>query len=529
MKLLGGARTFAFMKTSIALVGMLLLTGCLDPVRDTKLGTYDAGVGGGAGGGTAGGAGGGAGGGYNGMCDTCNGNADCGSGQQCGPLTGVNCLTCPCFGICQATQDGGAGGGAAGGGAGGGTGGAGGGANGQCDTCKGNLDCGAGQKCGTGGITCITCPCFDVCQPVGADGGVVGFIAAPAPLTEAQCQWASRNSDCANDAGTCLTLYQPTQAPIEVLTDAQLGVENYHFTPFADEDWVFFTTYRSIFDPPGVSRFQAIPALGGTLHDVLVLQQPTQRFNMVSGVARVPYGTWFVAEVSENTLTNRTLYLASFGTTWNATVAKTNVPPLTTNAVALGSDYFVGHADGVWGYYAAGAGRIAQMTGVTSVAATNAEVVFSACTATSCSVYRHDRQSQLTTPVHGPVVDKIGSVAILGGNIWALGAQTLTRIPLAPGAAEVVYRGTSFPQHAGTLHNGHLKVINGKLSFGSICEFDADAPGYGTIELDPVAKTARWVNLISGFPYLPSVVPFYGSNYNATTITGRGFYEWRVR
>lgn len=132
MKLLEAPRTSGFMKSLLLSVTVFLLAGCLSPVRDTDLDPKDGGPGGGsagAGGGAAGGAGG-------------------------GSATGGG------IGGGSAGGSGGAGGGTAGG-----TGGAGGGSPKSCDTCKGNADCNTLEQCGTGGVSCLTCPCIDVCVP----------------------------------------------------------------------------------------------------------------------------------------------------------------------------------------------------------------------------------------------------------------------------------------------------------------------------------------------------------------------------
>ena len=465
------ACTLGFMRTALAVVGMVLLAGCFVGVRDTNLGIDGGGVGGGGGGLAAGGGGGGGGG--------------------------------------MAAR--------------------------ACDTCKGDLDCLAGDRCGPGGVACITCPCFDTCQPQ-IDGGVGSNaeVPAPAPLTQAQCQWTLPAQSCANDAGTCLLLYPyglKTKPPLEALTGSQLGLDTFHYNTLWGSDWLFFTTYRSNTLPPAPSRLLALPALGGALAPVLTLQQPTDRFDTIYAPAVTTGRMWFIAEIDTAAGRSVSLYLSN-GTPWSAaTVAALNVPLPTSNGVAVGSDYFVAHADGVYSYYPAGGGRIAQLPGVVKIAVTADEVLSVSCSAIAgvgCSLHRTDRKTFVTQQLLGGVQDRVGSIAMLGAQVYVLGTLGLIRVPLAGGASEVVFKGSPFPQHTGTLDPLSLSAHNGKLTFGSICHPDADAPGYGTIELDPAARTARWLNLEPEFPLVEGVKPFRGARTDPL-ITSRGLYSWIVR
>lgn len=367
----------------------------------------------------------------------------------------------------------------------------------------------------------------------GADGGTgggsqaVGLISSPGAITQAQCRGPRFAADCASDAGTCLVLFRPNLPPLEVLSQAQLGTLSSPLTAHANDDWYLFTTGPTVAGDR--ARLVAVPSLGGPAQDLLVLQRPTDRFESVFSAASSAYGTWFIAEVEANGVRSSTLYLArNLGPTLGLVGVAQFLPPPVTEGVALDADYFVAFADGVWGYDATGGHRLVQASGVNALAASAREVVFSTCEGTRCAVHRFDRWSFVTTPLLPPAENGIGSVAIVGGDAWALGPGTLTRIPLThPDAAEVVFRGGPNPA-PGTLDPRSLKVDVRKVSVGALCSVDPDAREYGTIELDLTTRSARWLNLDPAYPFLPDAV-FFPNAANHPALTRRGLYQWTVR
>ncbi len=108
-----------------------------------------------------------------------------------------------------------------------------------------------------------------------------------------------------------------------------------------------------------------------------------------------------------------------------------------------------------------------------------------------------------------------------------LGVTRLYRVRRAGGAVEVVYRGETFPQYGGTLAADSLKAICDKLYLGSICHYDADAPGYGTVELNLTTRQARWLNLDAAWPYVPFVAPYRGASAQRLWSAPTGVYVVR--
>jgi hypothetical protein len=240
------------------------------------------------------------------------------------------------------------------------------------------------------------------------------------------------------------------------------------------------------------------------------------------------YGFWFIVEDVDGAQVTRSLRLVTNGSGVATYTNSIDARP-TSNGVALGTDYFVALEDGLHSYYPAGGSRVAEVTSVTGqpeqilgIASDSVfEVFFLQCISPyangRCSLWKYEaplntnpRTTMLVQelPSIGSGVSSSLSIRVLGDWVYVLGVQYLLRVPRAGGAPEVVYRGEEFPQYGGTLKAGSLEAIDGKLYFGSVCHFDADLPGYGTIELDPTSLTARWLDLDPRWPLVPHITGF---------------------
>ena len=163
------------------------------------------------------------------------------------------------------------------------------------------------------------------------------------------------------------------------------------------------------------------------------------------------------------------------------------------------------------------------------MAASQTSVFFTRCAnewAGPCTLHRYDRIP--ATPTLNdlgtiPNFELAGSMVLWGSELYVLTGRSLLRYPAQGGAPTVVFTGGPLPQHPGTLMQKSLRRVGNTLRFGSVCHFDADAPGYGTMDLDPIAATARWMNVDPAFPMIEGLAPYM--NYEQMPVTNaHGLY-----
>lgn len=230
-----------------------------------------------------------------------------------------------------------------------------------------------------------------------------------------------------------------------------------------------------------------------------------------TGVASVPnVGTWFVISAGEEVRLH-----FSQGTDFGTVIATLPAIPVAT-PVAEGTTYFTAHEDGLYEYGFDHSARLyatGEATRITQIAANATEVLFMQYRPEPFlnQVWRFDRatrQSAKLFDVPEPVsaFNSLGhSLLWFNGSFYLLTPLYLLKLDLANTRVETVYRGDGFPQWWGTLKSGSLVSRGNKLYFGSICHFDADAPGFATVELDPVARDARWLDSLPTWPAVPYV------------------------
>ncbi|MDP2272569.1 MAG: hypothetical protein Q8N23_11350 [Archangium sp.] len=387
--------------------------------------------------------------------------------------------------------DGGAtGGGATGGGmAGGGNGGGGGAAQ------------GGGQGGGGGGSVVVN-----------PDAGLVTPLAR---LPEPSCGRVESlgATPCPQDAGICISLLRSGQAEVNVMTEADIpAVSNFGSLPIAPAGNGFLFSVRT------TTESSLYYARAGAAPYVL---QTAPQLEVLAVADSPSYGFWYIAEPTSLTgLHSRDLMLVTGATSGGAAIGVfPNLPEApTSNAVAVGSNYFVAFSDGLHSFYPAGGGVISPLTSVTGeserilhIAANTTDIVYLQCTMSPvrCAVRRFDRATNQTTTLLRDLTRLMGgvmpgaSVAVTGGHAYVLGVLQLLRVPLTGGPAELIYAGEDFPQYTGTLRGNSLEAIDGKVYFGSVCRYDADAPTYGAVEIDPATLTARWLELDPDYPFVP--------------------------
>ena len=340
-----------------------------------------------------------------------------------------------------------------------------------------------------------------------------GLVTALAHLAPARCGVARNlGGPCEGDAGMCITLLRSGLPELSVVTDLEVAPAT--FVPIGPVTGGFLFAQRDGAASQSTLRYSRLPA------PTRVIQAATDL--SVFALADEPsYGLWYIAssQSSPGVTTNDLMLVADITAGGTAVIAAPSLAALpTSNAVAVGSSYFVAFPDGLYSYYAAGGGRLVPLSSVTGehetitrIAADATDIVFLQCTdfPSRCALRRHDRGTGVTTTLVRDLEQLVGSVstgtsvALNAGHAYVLGVLHLLRVPRAGGAVEVVYSGEEFPQYTGTLRGDSLQAIDGKLYFGSVCEFDADAPTYGAVELDPVGLTARWLELDPNYPFVP--------------------------
>jgi hypothetical protein len=366
---------------------------------------------------------------------------------------------------------------------------------------------GGGASTGGGGGTQGTDAGFQIAD--------AGFVARLPALPEARCKMPIPGA-CTNDGG-CIEFLEADGGRRTLLTFGDALPELHGAGPNVIIERGTAT---------GVSIELGKP--DGTTSSLRTSTTPSGIFVMPETVsADTGYGTWFVLEHRETGMPAGRALLLAPGSSGPATFTNPIDARPTSNGVALGSTYFVAQPDGLYSFYPAGGGRVAQLTSVTGLEETIfaiatddvREAFWVQCTnpypGGTCSLWRYEsplnstpRSTMLVQelPTLGGGVGAALSIRVLGNHVYLLGVEYLLRIPRTGGALELVYRGEEFPQYGGTLKSGSLETVDGKLYFGSICHFDADYPYYGTVELDLATSSARWLDLDPRWPIVPHLV-----------------------
>jgi hypothetical protein len=259
---------------------------------------------------------------------------------------------------------------------------------------------------------------------------------------------------------------------------------------------------------PGNPSLWVAPLDGGarTLLWTSGLPGPQPQLELRS-VAASPAGTWLVMYVAGE---GQRLLLAGGapGALGFAATAALNLPSVWA-ASATGAAVLLAHSDGLYRYDATTSAQLEVRQRIQAVVAQGAEVYFTACDTFQnvgpCTLWR--RSGALAAVPLFTVDDLLGSLVVRPEAAYVLGNQALYRVPRAGGPTERLYAGEPFPQYAGTLRQASLRADGDKLYLSQVCHFDADAPEYGTVELDLALGSARWLNRAPGFPFLPWVQP----------------------
>jgi hypothetical protein len=243
------------------------------------------------------------------------------------------------------------------------------------------------------------------------------------------------------------------------------------------------------------------------------------------------YGTWLLTQDEGNGPSPLLLASGAPGALGFAVTAAPDIPATFASA-ADGSALFLAHTDGLYRYEAAFSGRVESRARISAVVAQDSalfatELYFTACDTFQnvgpCTLWR--KSGALAAVPLFTVDDALGSLVVRPEAAYVLGNQALYRVPRAGGPTERLYAGEPFPQYAGTLKQSSLRTDGSKLYLSQVCHFDADAPEYGTVELDLTLLSARWLNRAPGFPFLPGVQPretFTTESFQSVPGTARG-------
>ncbi|MGC4115140.1 MAG: hypothetical protein QM765_11135 [Myxococcales bacterium] len=348
-----------------------------------------------------------------------------------------------------------------------------------------------------------TSPAPDAAAP-GRDSGVIvvaddaGLIPALPPLSESLCRTPPMPSPtCPVDGGCFMLVSQDGLAEVLVslaeLEAAQAWVVH------ATEQRVLFQVRRG--SAAGPERLVSVDVATRARIE-LDSQPPSQNVTYQTAATEPTYGTWLVRGTGAGSRKYDLLLAVGDGA---ATGAMPGIPMPTTRGVAVGTDYFVGHAGVLASYYPAGGGTLQKLASgeeLVDLAAVDGSAVYylvAQKASVTTELRRYDRKA-FTSEVLAQASERLVSLALVGQTVYALGGQGLWEI--APGSSpRWRYRGL-FPQHAGTLDPKSLVAKDGKLYLAQICHFDADAPEYGTVEIDPVLGTARWLEEDPDFPFV---------------------------
>lgn len=378
---------------------------------------------------------------------------------------------------------------------------------------------------GGGGVTEHAVPWGDAGS---ADGGAPwrdgGLVAPLGPLDPAldptlpgPCGRVFPQAPRCASGGSCLVLELPSGTRTEIATPLQVSPATLWHYPVGPMrgGFAFVTT-------DGSSTLWLAGA-GGPPR-ALETTPPSVELH-VKGFDEDDVGAWYIAErrawTPQPMLHSRELMVKLSG--FPLSRAAANLAPPTSNGVAVGTRYYVGLEDGLHRFATPGEGMLVHATGadefIAAVAADTAGAVFLQCRVAQrhrCTLWRTERAAgEVASPVGALELAQTnlhqkGSVALLGGHAYVLGAEGLLRVPRGGGAFEQVYAGAPWAGW-GTLQADSLRALGGRLYFGGVCQFDSDAPTYGSIELDPGALTARWLESDPAFPFVPWLTqPFAG-------------------
>ncbi|MGV3621634.1 MAG: hypothetical protein ACO1OB_12495 [Archangium sp.] len=351
----------------------------------------------------------------------------------------------------------------------------------------------------------------------GGDGGLVvvivdgGFVYPLADLPEENCG-SRQQFTCPGDAGPCITWDTATSQEV-VVTSAQLA--NLHSVAGRAGDELAYLTSL----PDGGNTLWS--AAGGRAPRML-REGDALSVSSISASAS-GYAWWFVGGHGSGPDSygyDISYVLPSGGV--NVAIPSKPASP-TSNGVAWGSSYAVAMLDGLHSFYPAGESLLVQpslfpndtIQGIAVDEATSDLFYVRFDSENGARLWRHDNatgdETLLTDlpSVNGVQLANGGMVALHGGYVYVLSVVGLHRMAMdGSGDLQLVFRGEEFPQYGGTLKSGSLVVHGDKFYFGKVCHYDADAPGYGTVELDVVNLSARWLDLDPAYPLVPHVTGY---------------------
>lgn len=341
------------------------------------------------------------------------------------------------------------------------------------------------------------------------DGGLIEL----ANLPEASCG-NRREFKCANDAGPCVT-WETTSTDEVAVTSAELGAQRRIGGRIADRFmWIAHS---------GVDHSVLWSVSPSTAPEKLETTDTGTLLRSVHAMSAAPFGTtrWYVGNYVDVSANNNRFDVKFVRPSGTVSTSFTSASGPTSNGVAFGSNYAVAFQDGLYLADDNTHTRIVSLAAgelIVDVAVDDARTFIFYVRSDSTNgerLWRHEISTGTQTLMasmprtDGVNSERSGTLTVYGGNVYVLGVLGVFHMPMtSTGTLELMFGGEAFPQYGGMMKARSLVRHGDALYFGKVCHFDADAPGYGTVELNLTQHSARWLDLDVNYPRVPHVAAY---------------------
>ncbi|MBK7862856.1 MAG: hypothetical protein IPJ65_30460 [Archangiaceae bacterium] len=323
----------------------------------------------------------------------------------------------------------------------------------------------------------------------------------------------------------CLVQYQYQQTPQLLLNPVsqQLGY-TLHYLVKVTDTVTLFTTYNSVSMAAGPRRLMAIPASGV---GPVVLDEFSGTAWSTNVVAAAVAGNdvfWIYFEQSSQSSPGVYVLKRKSLVTAGPPIADVVAGPLVLPKLGAPLDldlannvaYYQTDVSGLYRVGLVGPTTATAISGVAAPANLSAwtrvgnQLYVAECDQGHCRVYQLQVSGGMPVPVAWPQAEAFSRIHDLvsdGARLWATDGVSIAETWFDGSHQGLRYVTQTFPQWGGHLRPHTLAYENDKLYFGQICYPDADAPRYGTVELNLQGPSARWLIGTPENPFVPHYVP----------------------